>query len=738
MNPQKPTASQSERPISPTISPDAVAMSSMGAAQQPDVPMSFDSAGALLRQRVLDPPAHPGILANLDHYSVDRVLGMGGMGIVLQARHPVTDAQVAIKLVRPEFVNEPNAVHRFLIEARHMHNLSHPNIVRVMEVSDRPRGPYYVMPFYPLSLAQKISPGVPLKRETIIEIGRQIAEAVAYAHGHGVIHRDLKPGNVLLDREGHAYVSDFGLVRTVFNDSIVDVNQSHCEGTASYMSPAVAAGEAEDTRCDIYALGAMLYEMLTGCPPYSGPTQLVLEKVLKGPPTPIRDLNAKADARLVKIAEGAMARALRDRYAAAADIAADLKRVEQGLEPFGPYGSPRGKNTVLWTGIAGVVAVVIVGMVLLNPNPHRGASTPFPPAAAPPTASGVPISPPSVPLPIPAAPLAITPPPPVQPPISVAPVSNALVQFDHLKENELTRYLGHSNVLCGVKFTPDQLHFVSTAADRTATLVEIATGKIIWTYRVQGFDPAIAAPSFSPDGKSVLLPEYIGDAVLLDLATGAVRMRFIGHRTAVCCCCFSPDGKFAVTGSGHWESNRPPDYTVRAWDIATGKEVRRFGEGVFKQRATQVQVSPDGKLLLTGSADNLVRLWDFNTGALLSELSGHTDRTVTAAFNADASQIISADWLGNVRMWDTATRKCILNYNTSNSRVEFVRLSPTGDRFAEGDIQGAITIFDTPTGRILARFDAEQHVDDGDWSADGARFLTGGSDRTVRLWSVPR
>ena len=131
-------------------------------------------------------------------------------------------------------------------------------------------------------------------------------------------------------------MADFGLARTLFNDTIVDVESRQLEGTAPYMSPAVAAGDAEDTRCDIYSFGALLYEMLTGHPPYKGRgTKEILDQIIAGPPKPITSLNPDADRGLVAVAEGCMARELRDRYADMRDVLKDLQRIKEGKPPIG-------------------------------------------------------------------------------------------------------------------------------------------------------------------------------------------------------------------------------------------------------------------------------------------------------------------------------------------------------------------------------------------------------------------
>lgn len=351
----------------------------------PSVSDVLDPLGGLLRSGVLDPPPRPGVLAALDRFEILRLVGIGGMGLVFLARDPSTAGHVAIKLLKPELVRTPLAVQRFLVEARHMQQMEHPGVLKVMEVSDRSEGPYFVMPYMPRgSLAGLIRPGEPLDYGLTLGISRQIAEALAYAHSKGIIHRDLKPGNVLLDAAGRAYLADFGLLKTVYDDSALDVRRTHYEGTGPYTSPAVAAGEEEDTRRDIYALGAMLYEMLTGMPPYGGETtREVLQHIVSGPPRPILALNPGAPMRLVQLAEGAMARELRDRYAQAADLAGDLMRIEDGADPLGPRGGAKpgraARNRLPSILFAVLVLVVAVAAVMFWPGENGPANARTPP-----------------------------------------------------------------------------------------------------------------------------------------------------------------------------------------------------------------------------------------------------------------------------------------------------------------------------------------------------------------------
>jgi len=172
----------------------------------------------LLQLQLLDPPLRPGMLASLDRFEILRPIGAGAVGIVFLARDPNTANQVAIKLLRPEFAVHDLAVRRFLAEAEWTRRLSeHPHVLSVLEISSRPQGPYFVLPFIEHgSLAKQLRPGEPMATKAILPIARQVAEAVKFAHSQTVIHCDIKPGNVLLDRQGHVHLADFGLGRTLY------------------------------------------------------------------------------------------------------------------------------------------------------------------------------------------------------------------------------------------------------------------------------------------------------------------------------------------------------------------------------------------------------------------------------------------------------------------------------------------------------------------------------------------
>ena len=293
----------------------------------------------ILVTSVLEPPTRPGLLGRIDDYEVVRLLGAGGMGLVFLA-HSVegrtsggakdadsSPTPVAIKVLKPELVHEPRAVTYFLREARHMQRLAHPHILGVLAVSPSTERPYFVTPYMPGgNLGTVLQPGRKPPGDFAFRIAKEVATALHFAHSRGILHRDVKPANILLDGSGRAALSDFGLARTVFNDTFMDFRGDSPEGTVTYLSPGVVAGEIEDMRSDIYSYGALLYELLSGSPPYAGESKEHVRKlVLAGPPPDIESLNPHASKVLVHVCRRAMARQLRDRYATMAEVLQDLE-----------------------------------------------------------------------------------------------------------------------------------------------------------------------------------------------------------------------------------------------------------------------------------------------------------------------------------------------------------------------------------------------------------------------------
>jgi serine/threonine-protein kinase len=263
-------------------------------------------------------------------YSIGRKLGEGGMAVVFLARDERHDRNVALKVLRPTLASEISA-ERFLRKIRIAAKLTHPHILPLYDSGEADGFLFYVMPTMEgRSLRERLDKEPQLPLDEAIRIAQEVASALDYAHRHGVIHRDIKPENILL-HEGAAMLADFGIGKAVSSAERDITLTGMAIGTPAYMSPEQASAESEvDGRSDLYSLGCVLYEMLSGEPPYTGPTaQAVIAKRL-GAPVPhvkvVRDVAEPVDAVVTR----ALARTPVDRFASAAEFAAALRDAESG------------------------------------------------------------------------------------------------------------------------------------------------------------------------------------------------------------------------------------------------------------------------------------------------------------------------------------------------------------------------------------------------------------------------
>jgi tetratricopeptide (TPR) repeat protein len=214
-------------------------------------------------------PLSPG--ENVGPYRIIEQLGQGGMATVFKAYHPALDRYVAIKVLHPAFKEDPNFLARFQREARIVAKLEHPHIVPVYDFSEHKGMAYLVMRYVEGETLKARLTGEPLSPERTLEILKPVADALAYAHEQGVLHRDIKPSNVMLTPDGNIFLTDFGLARMAQSGEST-LSQDMMIGTPQYMSPEQAKGEEVDERTDIYSLGVVLFEMLTGRVPFSADT----------------------------------------------------------------------------------------------------------------------------------------------------------------------------------------------------------------------------------------------------------------------------------------------------------------------------------------------------------------------------------------------------------------------------------------------------------------------------------
>ena len=309
-------------------------------------------------------------------YEILGVLGHGGMGVVYRARQLKANRLVALKMIRAVEHATPHERLRFQIETEAVARLQHPHIVQMYEVGEVRGQPYFSLEFCDGgTLTEQLKKKRPSPREAAERI-ETLARAMHYAHLRGVVHRDLKPGNVLLTADGTPKITDFGLAKRI-DDEARDVSKSGAiMGTASYMAPEQAAGKVRDTgpAADVYALGALLYECLTGRPPFEGPQHVVLASVLSDEPAPPSRLAPKVPRDLETICLKCLSKEPARRYASAEALAEDLRRFLAD-EPVQARPVGRLERAVKWArrrptaaALLGVTVLALVALVVLSAN----------------------------------------------------------------------------------------------------------------------------------------------------------------------------------------------------------------------------------------------------------------------------------------------------------------------------------------------------------------------------------
>ncbi len=263
-------------------------------------------------------------------YQIVAPIAQGGMGVVYHARQPSLQRDVAIKILPTQFTQDAEFLARFERESRVLARLRHPNIVQVFDAGSSGEHHYIVMEYLPggtlaseLAALRKKNEALPIQKA--VEIAKQIAQALEYAHQKGVVHRDIKPSNILIADDGRYVLSDFGIVTDSTNTKITRTLQTL--GTPEYMSPEQANGLSVDRRSDVYSLGVVLYEMLTGAPPFSGGNALsVLNKHLTAPPPSLSKIRVGIPSWLQSIVQKTLEKQPERRFQTAAELAAALQQ----------------------------------------------------------------------------------------------------------------------------------------------------------------------------------------------------------------------------------------------------------------------------------------------------------------------------------------------------------------------------------------------------------------------------
>jgi WD40 repeat protein len=640
----------------------------------------------------------PEELAAHPRYRVVRLLGQGGMGAVYLAEHQRMGRAVALKVISPELLSHAGALSRFQQEARAAAQLDHPNIVTAYDADQAGELHFLVLEHVEgQNLADYLAERGPLPVAEACDCARQAALGLQHAHERGMVHRDIKPHNLMRTPAGRVKVLDFGLARVAAGPALraedgTAAGPAHLTGTgavvgtADYIAPEQARdAHGADGRADVYGLGCTLYHLLAGRPPFPGGTAAEkLSRHAADEPVPLRQLRPDVPERLAAVVARMMAKRPADRYQTPAEAAA-------ALAPYAGADRPRRRRgrRLAAVGAVALVLAAVAGVVLLALAP-RGGAVALPDAGAPPETAAAPPEP---------------------------------QEFEGRCQGGVL----------GLRLSPDGAHAVTTSADLTVRLWDVPARRLVRTFQGHTLWPRDAA--LSPDGRQVLSGGDDRVLRLWDVTTGRPVRTFGLHEQKITAVAFSPDGRRALSAS--W------DATVRLWDVGTGRHIRTLGGHVG--HVLDVAFAPDGRRALSGGEDGRVRLWDTNTGNELRRLEGHTGWVLRVAVAADGRRAVSGGADGTVRLWDLAAGKEVGRFDGHGSPVRAVALSRDGrlafaavspfEPATEGE--RGVRVWDTASGREV------HHLPTGDAhglavAPDGRSVLVADFGRpTLRRWPLP-
>ena len=620
------------------------------------------------------------------------MIGRGGMGLVLKAFDRSLHRMVALKVLAPPVALGGTARQRFIREARAAAAVSHDHVVAIYAVDEGPV-PYLVMPCIDgISLEEKIRRDGPLGLKEILRIGIQAAEGLAAAHKHGLVHRDVKPANILLENGvEHVKLTDFGLARAI-DDAGLTQSGTIC-GTPLYMAPEQGRGEPVDHRADLFALGSVMYAMCTGRPPFqAGSTLAVLKRVCEDTPRPIRDANADIPEWLPPIIARLHAKEPADRFQSAAELADVLGRRLASLQqpPLAPALGPTqtlqrsqpqqpGRSMLLFAGalvclclgLAAALAIVVWWQ-----RPGDGAD-----------------------------------------------------RGERLLAGQGTEQVGRHSPLDRLtqRDIPPALFGLAGNGDPTAVPAELVAVLGEARFRHAG---QLLGVSYSPDGKRLatcagtpapgLLSFVNCQVAIWDIPEGRLIQTLEGHANVVFSVAFSDDGKRLATASR--------DKTAKVWDVQTGKEL--FTLKGHDQQVRSVAWSPDGKLIATAGDDRQVIVWAAADGSKKLTYKCHIGIAIHVTFSSDSTRVASSETFGDgsVYVWEAATGRDIAGLPCNSFLVRGTAFSPDGQRTVTVTDNPVCQVWDVATAKELFTLQGHaSHVLAVAWTPDGKHIVTSSS-----------
>lgn len=708
------------------------------------------------------PASLPGRLGD---FLLLREIGRGGMGIVFEAEQVSLGRRVAVKILPSTAALDPRQLQRFKTEAQAAAHLHHDHIVPVYAVGSEHGIHYYAMQriegqtlaslieelrcVAACSQRTHVSPGLPADGGLVADtaptapagtvcaesegsdtvnrldvllaatggasrgpelfrrlayLGIQAAEALEHAHQLGIVHRDVKPGNFLVDREGRLWVTDFGLARVQSAAGLTATGD--VLGTLRYMSPeqALARRGIVDHRTDIYSLGITLYELLTLHPAFEGDDrQELLRQITFDEPRRPRRLNPGVPADLETIVLKAMAKCPEERYATAQELAEDLARFRAG-EPIRARLVPAWQRAGKWARRYPAAASLLLLVFLVATLGLPGVSWLWRRAEA---ARGAEAS-------------------------AVAQLDQA---YQRERRNSYFGQIARADLEWRMNNVPQAAQLLATCPPELrhwewGYLQRLCTSSLLTLRR---HTAGVRGIALSRDGKYLGTAGEDGCVRLWEAATGRY-LRELRAGSPVLTLAFSPDGQRLAAAGGDWTLGEPCG--IKVWDVTTGLEVQAL-QG-HQNAVTSVVFTPDGRYLVSGGFDRMVRVWGAQRGRLLRTLQ-HTGAVKSVAISPDGQRIAAGCYGGhaNLRLWELSTGRVLLTASDETGDILGLAFSPDGKCLLSGSWGKAVRVWDTGTGKRL--LDLREH-EDVVWSVayhpGGTHFATGSQDKTARVWDA--
>jgi WD40 repeat protein len=680
-----------------------------------------------------EPGPLPGGRCFCDYSEILEEIGRGGMGVVYRARQRRLNRVVALKMILAGEFASPDAMRRFRDEAENVARLDHPHIVPVFEVGEHNGLPYFSMKYIEGgSLARRLSQGPPLTPRELAALMAKVARAVHHAHQRGILHRDIKPGNILLDAAGEPYVTDFGLAKQV-EQATAHTLSGAVVGTASYMAQEQAQGHSKrlTTAADVYGLGAVLYELLTGRPPFRGETALeTLQLVVTEEPVPPSRLRPGVPRDLEVICLTCLRKEPEKRYESALALAEDLERWLAG-EAIRARATGSVERAARWVRrhparaalllVSFVASLALVGVLVAQSYNARLEEKNGQLVEA---LDNVQMEKEEADR---------------QRTRARASEATAwrLLNVTRMTEVEQARKEGNAGRVVQLlrSVIPESPEQEDLRSEEWHHLWQEYGGE---QARLRGHKGAVTAVAFSSNNRLLASGSVDNSVKLWDAATGKELLTLAGHQARVTGVAFSPDGKRLATSSG--------DRTVRVWDTTSAKELLCL-EG-HAGPVTCVAFSTDGRLVAGGGEDTVVCVWEADTGRKAREFTDHRRPIGAVAFSSDAKEVasISRGPKGELLVWETASGGTI--FSQRDKLWTSVAFAPDGQRLASGGFEGpgatgirkpAIHVWELgarePIKSLVGHEDAITQVA---FRHDGKQLVSSSFDQTVRLWDVSK